>query len=124
MKKRSLLLFAIVLFTGLCLFAQPAKEAKASEIKQVAIICDPVGVNPFLTQVVDKMAELKAAKTYPMDYTVMECADDTSWAENIRASVEENYDLVKDIYSQIEPFKNRKAGRNSRSLPEKRVCSL
>ena len=63
-------------------------------VKKVAVICDPVGVNPFLTQVVDKMAELKAAGTYPMDYSVIECADDTSWAENIRAAVEENYNLL------------------------------
>ncbi len=69
-------------------------QSKSQDVKKVAVICDPVGVNPFLTQVVDKMAEIKAANTYPMAYTVIECADDTSWSENIRASVEENYDLI------------------------------
>jgi hypothetical protein len=39
----------------------------ADDVKKVAIILDPVGVNPFLTQVVDKFAEVKAAGTYPMD---------------------------------------------------------
>jgi len=66
----------------------------ADDVKKVAIILDPVGVNPFLTQVVDKFAEVKAAGTYPMEYSVIECADDTAWAENIRASVEEGYDLI------------------------------
>ncbi len=66
----------------------------AEDVKKVAIILDPVGVNPFLTQVVDKFAEVKAAGTYPMEYSVIECADDTAWSENIRASVEEGYDLI------------------------------
>ena len=26
-------------------------------------------------------------------------------------SIEENYDLIKDVYEQIEPFKNRRAGK-------------
>ena len=26
-------------------------------------------------------------------------------------TIEENYDLIKDIYVQIEPFKNRRAGK-------------
>jgi basic membrane protein A len=29
-----------------------------------------------------------------MEYSVIECADDTAWSENIRASVEEGYDLI------------------------------
>jgi len=69
-------------------------QGKNQKVKKVAVICDPVGVNPFLTQVVDKMAQIKASKKYPMDYSVIECADDTAWSENIRASVEENYDLL------------------------------
>ena len=73
----------------------PAPEQTAQpEMKKIAVICDPVGVNPFLTQVVDECAKMKEAGTYPMDYTVIECADDTAWSENIRAAVEENYDLL------------------------------
>ncbi|NCB04428.1 MAG: BMP family ABC transporter substrate-binding protein [Clostridia bacterium] len=68
--------------------------AAPQETKNIAIICDPVGVNPFLTQVVDKFAEVKAAGTYAMDYKVIECSDDTAWSENIRAAVEEDFDFL------------------------------
>lgn len=73
----------------------PAEPTAApQEVKRIAVILDPVGVNPFLTQVVDECAKIKAEGTYPMDYTVIECADDTAWSENIRAAVEEDYDLL------------------------------
>ncbi len=84
------LVVMVVLASLLAAFA----AVQAEDVKKVAIILDPVGVNPFLTQVVNKFAEVKAAGTYPMDYQVMECADDTAWGENIRASVEEGYDLI------------------------------
>ncbi len=75
--------------------AEGAQEAaQPQETKRIAVICDPVGVNPFLTQVVDECAAAKSAGRYPMDYTVIECADDTAWSENIRASVEEGYNLI------------------------------
>jgi ABC-type multidrug transport system, ATPase component len=45
---------------------------------------------------------------------------DLTVAENLEffatifnTSIEENYELVKDIYSQIEPFKDRRAGKLS-----------
>ncbi len=38
-------------------------------------------------------------------------------------SIEKNYDLVKDIYSQIEPFKNRKAGNLSGGMKQKLALS-
>src|SRR5678815_5715890 len=38
------------------------------------------------------------------------------FATIFNTSIEENYDLVKDIYSQIEPFKDRKAGKLSGCL--------
>lgn len=116
MKKIALLLSIVMLASALAAGCAPAATTPVSpapetpkgsseeaakpeapapqEIKKIAVVCDPVGVNPFLTQVVDKCAEIKAAGTYPMDYTVIECADDTAWSENIRASVEEGYDLV------------------------------
>ncbi|MCX6277827.1 MAG: ABC transporter ATP-binding protein [Bacteroidetes bacterium] len=34
-------------------------------------------------------------------------------------TIEENYDLIKDIYSQIEPFKTRKAGKLSGGMKQK-----
>lgn len=38
-------------------------------------------------------------------------------------SINENYDLIKDIYSQIEPFKHRKAGELSGGMKQKLALS-
>jgi len=38
-------------------------------------------------------------------------------------SIKENYELIKDIYSQIEPFKERKAGKLSGGMKQKLALS-
>ncbi|MDP4263780.1 MAG: ABC transporter ATP-binding protein [Bacteroidota bacterium] len=55
------------------------------------------------------------------DLTVKENLD--FFATIFNTSIEENYDLVKDIYSQIEPFKNRRAGKLSGGMKQKLALS-
>ena len=55
---------------------------------------------------------------------------DLTVAENLEffatifnTSIKENYDLIKDIYSQIEPFKDRRAGKLSGGMKQKLALS-
>lgn len=45
------------------------------------------------------------------------------FASIFNTTIEENYDLVKEIYSQIEPFKTRKAGKLSGGMKQKLALS-
>lgn len=55
------------------------------------------------------------------DLTVKENLD--FFATIFNTTVEENYALIKDIYSQIEPFKERKAGKLSGGMKQKLALS-
>ena len=45
------------------------------------------------------------------------------FATIFNTTIEKNYELVKDIYSQIEPFKDRKAGKLSGGMKQKLALS-
>lgn len=59
-----------------------------------------------------------------MDLTVEENLN--FFATLFNTSIAENYDLIKDIYVQIEPFKNRRAGKLSGGMKQKLAlcCAL
>lgn len=58
------------------------------------------------------------------DLTVKENLD--FFATLFGSSIRENYDLIKDIYQQIEPFNNRRAGKLSGGMKQKLAlcCAL
>lgn len=67
-------------------------DALPGEGQKIALVCDKVGTQVFLTQMVQALNE--AAEKYGFTPTVAECADAAAYEDNIRALVAEEYDLI------------------------------
>ena len=72
--------------------AEAPADALPGEGMKIALVCDKVGTQVFLLQMVDALNE--AAEKYGFEATVAECADNAAFEENIRALVAEEYDLI------------------------------
>ena len=84
-----------------------AAAGALADAARVAVICDPVGVNPFLTQVVEKAQELQA--TYGYDLRILECSDTDKWQSSYDAAVAEEYDLILGVGWQSAEYAAAKA---------------
>ena len=84
-----------------------AAAGALADAAKVAVICDPVGVNPFLTQVVEKAQELQA--TYGYDLRILECSDTDKWQSSYDAAVAEEYDLILGVGWQSAEYAAAKA---------------
>lgn len=82
-------LASFILVLMLVLTLVPASFAEG---ERVAVICDPVGNNLFLTQAVDTAKSL--SETYGYTLSLMECSDTDEWQSNYRAAVAEGYNLI------------------------------
>lgn len=69
-----------------------AGDALPGEGMKIALVCDKVGTQVFLTQMVVALNE--AAEKYGFEATVAECADSAAYEDNMRALVAEEYDLI------------------------------
>ncbi|MFV0353029.1 MAG: BMP family protein [Oscillospiraceae bacterium] len=67
--------------------------AKDPANTKVILICDSIGTNPFLTQIVDGLEKVKEANP-GLTTTVVESKDTAVWEDNIRAAVTEGNDLI------------------------------
>ena len=106
MKKFASLLIAFVLVLALI----PAM----AEGEKIAVICDPVGVNAFLTQVVEKVEEL--AGTYGYEYRILECSDTDKWQSSYDAAVAEEYNLILGVGWQSAEYAAAKAEEADESI--------
>ena len=92
-----------------CMLALTLVSAMA-EGERIAVICDPVGVNPFLTQVVEKVEELK--DTYGYELSILECSDADKWQSNYEVAVGEEYDLILGVGWQAAEYAAAQAEEN------------
>lgn len=63
------------------------------ENTKVILICDTIGTNPFLTQMVTGLKNMEKAHE-GLTATVVECQDLAVWEDNIRAAVQEQNNLI------------------------------
>lgn len=106
MKKILALVLSLAMLTVLlagCGSAKPADTGSESAVPtssealpgagmKIALVCDKVGTQVFLLQMVNGLKE--AATKYGFEYTVAECADSAAYEDNMRALVAENYNLI------------------------------
>ncbi len=72
--------------------AEASPDALPGAGLKIALVCDKVGTQVFLVQMVEGLKE--AAAKYGFEYTVAECADSAAFEDNMRALVAEDYDLI------------------------------
>ncbi len=92
------------------------------------MLADSGSASIFSLDVVNNYKEIRKITGYmPGRFSLYQ---DLSVEENLRfyasvfgGTVEENYDLIKDIYSHIEPFKRRLAGQLSGGMKQKLALS-
>lgn len=85
------------------------------------VLVDGLDVVKAYKQVRHRVGYMPGRFSLYQDLTVQENLD--FFATIFNTTVNENYELVKDIYSQIEPFKNRKAGKLSGGMKQKLALS-
>ncbi|MEA4895070.1 MAG: BMP family ABC transporter substrate-binding protein [Oscillospiraceae bacterium] len=69
-----------------------SSEALPGAGMKIALVCDKVGTQVFLLQMVNGLKE--TAAKYGFEYTVAECADSAAYEDNMRALVAEDYNLI------------------------------
>ena len=72
--------------------SQQGADSLPGEGMRIALVCDKIGVNPFLTEMVRALDE--TAAEYGFTQVVVECADNAAYEDNIRALVAEGCDLI------------------------------
>jgi ABC-type multidrug transport system ATPase subunit len=108
-----------------------AGKTSIFRILTTLLLADSGSASVYGLDVVEKYKEIRRIVGYmPGKFSLYQ---DLTVEENINffatlfnTTVEENYDLIKDIYSQIEPFKKRRAGKLSGGMKQKLAlcCAL
>lgn len=68
-------------------------DAAAKDSAKISLICDTIGTNPFLTQMVTGLKNMEAVHDGIVT-NVVECQDSAVWEDDIRAAVQEGNDLI------------------------------